>query len=104
MSYWNVTQSLEATRFEFRIVWSLWNFDRHLGNSTAEEPVKFQSDAIIQTSNVAALRRHEILRQSVSSDVWTELFWPDSTTPMIAANGFVLNPNATPDTDFSLSI
>ena len=37
-------------------------FDRHLDSSAAEMPVKFQSDAIIITSNLAASRLHEILR------------------------------------------
>ena len=37
-------------------------FDRHLGRSAAEAPIKFQSDAIIQTINHSASRLHEILR------------------------------------------
>ena len=35
-------------------------FDRHLGSSAAEMPIKFQSDTIITTSNLAALSFHEI--------------------------------------------
>ena len=35
-------------------------FDRHLGNSTAEMPVKFQSDITIITLNLAALSFHKI--------------------------------------------
>ena len=34
----------------------------HLGSITADVPVKFQSDAIIQTANLVALRLHEILQ------------------------------------------
>ena len=36
-------------------------FDRHLGSSAAEMPVKFQSDTTILTSNLAASRLEEIL-------------------------------------------
>ena len=36
-------------------------FDRHLDSSAAEIPVKFQSDTIITTSDLAALRLQEIL-------------------------------------------
>ena len=35
-------------------------FDRHLGSNAAELPVKFQSDTIIITSNLAASRLPEI--------------------------------------------
>ena len=37
-------------------------FDRHLGSSAAEMPVKFQSDTIITASDLAASRLHEIWR------------------------------------------
>ena len=37
-------------------------FDRHISSSPAEKPVKFQSDAIIITSNLAAPRLREICR------------------------------------------
>ena len=37
-------------------------FDRHLGSSAAEVPVKFQSDTIIITSKLAPSRLHEIWR------------------------------------------
>ena len=37
-------------------------FDRQLGSSAAEMPVKFQSDKIIMTSNPAVSRFHEICR------------------------------------------
>ena len=37
-------------------------FDRHLGSSAAETAVKFQSDTIIITPNLAAVRLHEIWR------------------------------------------
>ena len=36
-------------------------FDRYLGSNAAEVPVKFQSDTIIQTTNLTASRLHEIL-------------------------------------------
>ena len=37
-------------------------FDRHLGSSAAEAPVKFQSDAIVQTTKLAASRLNKIWR------------------------------------------
>ena len=37
-------------------------FDRHLGSTAAEMPVKFQSDTIIITPNLAASRLREIWR------------------------------------------
>ena len=46
-------------------------FDRHLGRSAAEVPVKFQSNAIISSTNLAASRLNEILRWDVLSDVET---------------------------------
>ena len=54
-SYCKISQSLEASRFVFRIVRSLWNL------TAADVPVTFQRDAIIQTTNLAAPRIHEIL-------------------------------------------
>ena len=36
--------------------------DRHLGSTAAEVLVKFESDAIIQTTNLMVSRLHEILR------------------------------------------
>ena len=36
-------------------------FDRHLRSSDADVPVKFQSDVITQTDNLAASRLHDIL-------------------------------------------
>ena len=36
-------------------------FDKHLGSCAAEVPVKFQSDAIIQTTDLTAWRLNEIL-------------------------------------------
>ena len=38
------------------------NFDKHLGSSVAEMPVKGQIDSIFITSNLAASRLHVILR------------------------------------------
>ena len=40
-------------------------FDRHIGSSAADVPVELKSDTIIQTTNLAALRLHEILRYDV---------------------------------------
>ena len=48
-----------------KISWSLevWNCAIALELDTAADaPVKFQSDAIIQTTDLAALRLHEILQ------------------------------------------
>ena len=46
-------------------------FDRQLGSTAAEVHVKFQSDAIVQTTNLAASRLHKILRSDVLSDIET---------------------------------
>ena len=46
-------------------------FDRHIGSTAAEVPVKFQSDRTILNTNLAALRLHEILRKDVFSDIET---------------------------------
>ena len=60
-SYRKISWSLEATRFGFKLFQSLWNLTgMHLGSSAAEMTVKFQSDTIIITSNLGALRLHEI--------------------------------------------
>ena len=40
-------------------------FDRHIGNSADEMPVKCQSDGIIIKPNLAASSLHEILREDV---------------------------------------
>ena len=58
-SYRKISWSLEAARFGFKLFQSLWNL---AGTSAAEVPVKFQSDATIATSNLAASRLHEIWR------------------------------------------
>ena len=51
-------------------------FDRHIGSTTAEVPVKFQSDRKILHTNLAASRLYEILRKYVFSDIetgpWTQ--------------------------------
>ena len=46
-------------------------FDRHLISMTAKVPVKFQSDAIIWTTNLAASRLHKILWYDGLSDIET---------------------------------
>ena len=56
-SYRNISWSLEAARFASRL------FNRlEIWQAAAETPVKFQSDTIITTSNLAASRLHEIVR------------------------------------------
>ena len=60
--------SLKAEGLVFRIVWSL-QFDRHLVG-IANMPVKFQSNAIIKTTNLAALRLCEILRLRRLTRYW----------------------------------
>ena len=52
--YRNVSWCLETVPIALKL-------DRHIGSSTAEMPVKFQSDMIIITSNSTASRLHEIL-------------------------------------------
>ena len=46
-------------------------FDRHIGSTTAEVSVKFQSDRTILNTNLAASRVDEILRKYVFSDIET---------------------------------
>ena len=46
-------------------------FDRHIGSTAAEVPVKFQSDRTILNTNLAASRLNEILRKDVFSDIET---------------------------------
>ena len=41
-------------------------------STAADVPVKFQSDAMIETANPAASRLHEVLRQDALSDIETE--------------------------------
>ena len=50
-------------------------FDRHIGSTAAEVPVKFQSDRIILNKNLAASRLYEILRKDVFSDIETGPCW-----------------------------
>ena len=46
-------------------------FDRHIGSTAAEVPVKFQSDRTILNTNLAASRHYEILRKDVFPDIET---------------------------------
>ena len=46
-------------------------FDRHVGSTAAEVPVKFQSDRTILHTNLAASRLCEILQLDVLSDIET---------------------------------
>ena len=59
-SYHKISRSLEAARFWFRLLQSLWNLT---DTSAARLPrclSNFQSDTIIITSNLAISRLHEI--------------------------------------------
>ena len=53
------SQGREIGRYNDRIT---LKFNSRLGNSAAEVPVKFKSDGIILTCNLAASRLHEIWR------------------------------------------
>ena len=57
-----ISWSLEAVRFAFKHFPVALKFDRHLGSTTIEMAVKFQSDTIIITPNSAASRLCEIWR------------------------------------------
>ena len=46
-------------------------FDRHIGSTAADVPVKFHSDRKILNTNLAASRLYEILRKDVFSDIET---------------------------------
>ena len=46
-------------------------FDRHIGSTAAEVPVKFQSDQTFLNTNFAASRLNEILRKDIFSDIET---------------------------------
>ena len=46
-------------------------FDRHIGSTAAEVPVKFQSDQTILNTNLAASRLYEILRKDIFSGIET---------------------------------
>ena len=59
-SYHKISQSLEAARFGFLTFPVALKFNWQLGSSAAEIPVKFQSDMVIITSNLATSRLHEI--------------------------------------------
>ena len=61
-SYRKFSWSPEAAIFGFILFRLLWHFNRHMGNSAAVMPVKYQSDTIVATSNLAAYRLHEIWR------------------------------------------
>ena len=46
-------------------------FDRHIGSTAAEVPVKFQNDRTNLNTNLAASRLYEILRKELFSDIET---------------------------------
>ena len=55
-SYRKISRSLEDAKFRFRFLKFAVKIDRHLGSSSAEMPVKYQSDTIIITPNLETLR------------------------------------------------
>ena len=63
-SFRKISYSLEATRVALK-------FDRHIGSTAVEVPVKFQSDRTILNTNLAASRLYEILRKDVFSNIET---------------------------------
>ena len=64
MSYRKISGNLKATKFGIRLCFEVWQ------ESSAEMPVKFQSDAITTTSNLSKSRLHDILRQDVHLVNW----------------------------------
>ena len=46
-------------------------FDRHLGSTAADVPLKFQSDAIVWATSLAASKLHEIFRKDSLSYIET---------------------------------
>ena len=50
-------------------------FDRHIGNSAAEMPVKFQSDTIIITSNLAASSDSIIIASNLAASILRGIWW-----------------------------
>ena len=57
-----ISLSIEAARLGCRFFPIALTFDRHLGSDATEVPVKFQSDTVIITSNLAASKLHEICK------------------------------------------
>ena len=79
-------------RFVCRIVRSLWNLTATSARSTAADvPVKFQSDAIIYTTNLAASRLHEILQWDVLSDIETVPGFRFDSDPITATDGSMIS-------------
>ena len=79
---------MEAVRFVCRIVRSLWNLTATWARTTAADvPVKFQSDAIIYTTNFAASRLHEILKWDVLLDTETVPGFRFDSDPIPATDG-----------------
>ena len=63
-------------------------FDRHLGSSAADVPVKFQSDTTIESTNLVASRLYEILWKDVFSDIETgPRCWHRSTRSPVSFSG-----------------
>ena len=63
-----MSQSHEIGTLNCRIA---LKFDRNIGSTAAEVPVKFQNDQAILNTNLAASRLGEILRKDVFSDIET---------------------------------
>ena len=64
-SYRRISSILEAAGFRFRLFSIALKFDRHLGSSAAQMPVRLQSDTISITTNLAVSLLHEICQGDV---------------------------------------
>ena len=75
-------------------------FDRDIGSTAAEVPVKFQSDRTILNTNLAVSRLYEISRKDVFSDIETGpcTFHP---TRYIKFNQLPMLVNGAPDDPWS---
>ena len=68
-SYRKISCNLEVARLVVKII--ALKFDRHIGSTAAEAPVKFQSDFKILDANLEASRLHEFSQLDVLSDIET---------------------------------
>ena len=60
------SRSREIGRLNYHIA---SKFDRHIGSTAADVPVKFQIDCTISNTNLAASRFYEILQQDILSGI-----------------------------------
>ena len=56
--YCIISQSMEAQDLYLKLL----EIGKHIGSNAVDMPVQFQSDTIIQTTNLVASRFHETLR------------------------------------------